>query len=67
MRSPPAVLLVGGGAAYALIAASTRPFTLPADVLTGLATADRAQLSERAQLSLRVRATTGMILVVLVS
>ena len=37
MRSPPAVLLVGGGAAYALIVASTRPFTLPADVLTGLA------------------------------
>jgi len=29
------VLLVGGGA-YSMIAASTTPFTLPADVLTGL-------------------------------
>jgi hypothetical protein len=37
MRSPPTLLLVGGGAAYALVAASTTPFTLPADVLTGLA------------------------------
>jgi hypothetical protein len=37
VRSPPTVLLIGGGAAYALVAASTTPFTLPADVLTGLA------------------------------
>jgi hypothetical protein len=37
MRRTPAVLLVGGGAAYALVAASTTPFTLPADILTGLA------------------------------
>jgi hypothetical protein len=36
MRAGPAVLLVGG-CAYSLIAASTTPFTLPADVLTGLA------------------------------
>ena len=36
MRAGPAVLLVGGSA-YSLIAASTTPFTLPADVLTGLA------------------------------
>jgi hypothetical protein len=36
VRAGPAVLLVGG-CAYSLIAASTTPFTLPADVLTGLA------------------------------
>ena len=30
------VVLVAGGSAYALIAASTTPFTLPADVCTGL-------------------------------
>ena len=36
MRSGPTALLVGG-VAYSLIAASTTPFTLPADVLTGLA------------------------------
>jgi hypothetical protein len=36
VRAGPVVLLVGGGA-YALIAASTTPFTLPADVLTGVA------------------------------
>jgi len=36
MRAGPAALLVGG-VAYSLIAASTRAFTLPADVLTGLA------------------------------
>ncbi len=36
MRAVPAVMLVGGSA-YALIAASTTPFTLPADILTGLA------------------------------
>jgi hypothetical protein len=35
VRAGPAVLLVGGSA-YSLIAASTTPFTLPADVLTGL-------------------------------
>lgn len=37
MRRTPTVLLVGGGAAYALVAASTTPFTLPADILTGFA------------------------------
>jgi hypothetical protein len=36
MRAGPGALLVGG-VAYSLIAASTTPFTLPADVLTGLA------------------------------
>jgi hypothetical protein len=36
VRAGPVVLLVGGSA-YSLIAASTTPFTLPADVLTGLA------------------------------
>jgi hypothetical protein len=36
MRAGSAVLLVGG-TAYSLVAASTTPFTLPADVLTGLA------------------------------
>jgi hypothetical protein len=36
MRSGPTALVVGG-VAYSLIAASTTPFTLPADVLTGLA------------------------------
>jgi hypothetical protein len=36
VRAGPAVLLVGG-CAYSLIAASTTPFTLPADALTGLA------------------------------
>jgi NADH:ubiquinone oxidoreductase subunit 3 (subunit A) len=36
MRTHSAVLLAGG-AGYSLIAASTTPFTLPADVLTGLA------------------------------
>jgi hypothetical protein len=36
MRPGPTALLVGG-VAYSLIAASTTPFTLPADVLTGLA------------------------------
>jgi hypothetical protein len=36
MRTRSAVLLVGG-AGYALIAASTTPFTLPADALTGAA------------------------------
>jgi hypothetical protein len=30
-------VLLAGGVGYSLIAASTRPFTLPADVLTGLA------------------------------
>jgi hypothetical protein len=30
-------ILLAGGVGYSLIAASTRPFTLPADVLTGLA------------------------------
>ncbi len=35
MRTHSAVLLAGG-VAYSLIAASTTPFTLPADVLTGL-------------------------------
>ncbi len=44
MRSPPTVLLVGGGAAYALVAASTTPFTVPADVLTGLAIVGMAVL-----------------------
>jgi hypothetical protein len=44
LRSPPTVLLVGGGAAYALVAASTTPFTLPADVLTGLAIVGMAVL-----------------------
>ena len=44
MRSAPTVLLVGGGAAYALVAASTTPFTLPADVLTGLAIVGMAVL-----------------------
>jgi hypothetical protein len=37
MRRTLTVLLVGGSAAYALVAASTTPFTLPADILTGLA------------------------------
>jgi hypothetical protein len=37
------VLLVGGSA-YSLIAASTTPFTLPADVLTGLAVVAMAAL-----------------------
>ncbi len=36
MRAGPAVLLVGG-VAYSLGAAATTPFTLPANVLTGLA------------------------------
>ena len=36
MRTRSAVLLAGG-VGYSLIAASTTPFTLPADVLTGLA------------------------------
>jgi hypothetical protein len=36
VRTGPAVLLVGG-CAYSLVAASTTPFTLPADLLTGLA------------------------------
>jgi hypothetical protein len=36
MRTRSAILLAGG-VGYSLIAASTRPFTLPADVLTGLA------------------------------
>ena len=36
MRTHSAVLLAGG-VAYSLIAASTTPFTLPADVLTGAA------------------------------
>jgi hypothetical protein len=36
MRTRSAVLLVGG-VGYSLIAASTTPFTLPADVLTGAA------------------------------
>jgi hypothetical protein len=36
VRARPVVLLVGGSA-YSLIAASTTAFTLPADVLTGLA------------------------------
>ena len=43
MRGGPAVLLVGGSA-YSLIAASTTPFTLPADVLTGLAVVGMAVL-----------------------
>jgi hypothetical protein len=36
MRTRTAVLLAGG-VGYSLIAASTTPFTLPADILTGLA------------------------------
>ncbi len=44
MRSPSTALLVGGGSAYALLAASTTPFTLPADVLTGLAIVGMAVL-----------------------
>jgi hypothetical protein len=36
MRTRSAILLAGG-VGYSLIAASTSPFTLPADVLTGLA------------------------------
>ena len=36
MRTRSAVLLAGG-VGYSLVAASTTPFTLPADVLTGLA------------------------------
>ena len=36
MRTRSAVLLAGG-VGYSLISASTRPFTLPADVLNGLA------------------------------
>ena len=36
MRTRSAILLAGG-VGYSLIAASTRPFTLPADVLTGAA------------------------------
>ena len=36
MRARSAVLLAGG-VGYSLVAASTTPFTLPADVLTGLA------------------------------
>ena len=44
MRSAPTLLLVGGGTAYALVAASTTPFTLPADVLTGLAIVGMAVL-----------------------
>ena len=44
MRPTPAVLLVGGGAAYALVAASTTPFTRPADILTGLAIVGMAVL-----------------------
>jgi hypothetical protein len=36
MRTRSAVLLAGG-VGYSLIAASTTPFTLPADILTGLA------------------------------
>ena len=43
MRAGPPVLLVGGSA-YSLIAASTTPFTLPADVLTGLAIVGMAVL-----------------------
>ncbi len=35
MRTHSAVLLAGG-VGYSLIAASTTPFTLPADILTGL-------------------------------
>jgi hypothetical protein len=38
MRTRSAVLLAGG-VGYSLIAASTRPFTLPADALTGAAIA----------------------------
>ncbi len=44
MRSPLTALLVGGGAVYALVAASTTPFTIPADVLTGLAIVGMAVL-----------------------
>ena len=43
MRAGPAALFVGGSA-YSLIAASTTPFTLPADVLTGLAIVGMAVL-----------------------
>jgi hypothetical protein len=43
VRAGPAVLLVGGSA-YSLIAASTTPFTLPAEVLTGLAIVGMALL-----------------------
>jgi hypothetical protein len=43
MRPVPAVMLVGGSA-YSLIAASTTPFTLPADVLTGVAIVAMAAL-----------------------
>jgi len=34
---PGSVVLLGGAIGYSLIAATTRPFTLPADVLSGLA------------------------------
>jgi hypothetical protein len=43
VRAGSAVLLVGG-TAYSLVAASTTPFTLPADVLTGLAIVGMAVL-----------------------
>jgi hypothetical protein len=43
VRAVPAVMLVGGSA-YSLIAASTTPFTLPADILTGVAIAAMAVL-----------------------
>jgi hypothetical protein len=36
VRARPVVLLAGG-TAYSLVAATTTPFTLPADILTGLA------------------------------
>ena len=41
MRARSAILLAGG-VGYSLIAASTTPFTLPADVLTGAATVSMA-------------------------
>jgi hypothetical protein len=43
VRAGSAVLLVGGSA-YSLVAASTTPFTLPADVLTGVAIVGMAAL-----------------------
>jgi hypothetical protein len=43
MRTRSAVLLAGG-VGYSLIAASTTPFTLPADILTGFATVAMAVL-----------------------
>jgi hypothetical protein len=55
VRPVPAVMLVGGSA-YSLIAASTTPFTLPADVLTGVAIVAMAVLVV-VRWPLRTRAT----------